>query len=99
MQMQVILETLARAKIKKRPDPLKDLITKGYNIPWGVSCLYFAYQLSKQTRSANAFMKHRKIPVRFIMTQRSGAFDTPEDSKEENTSYLNNLLSKDNSSK
>ena len=99
MQMQVILETLARAKIKKKPDPLTDLISQVYNIPWGVSCLYFAYQISGQTRSAGAFMKHRKIPIRFIVTQRSGAFDIPDDSKEENTYYLNNLLSKENSNK
>jgi uncharacterized protein (DUF58 family) len=97
MQMLVILETLARAKIRKKPDPLTDLITKGYNIPWGVSCLYFAYQRSNHTRSASTFMKHRKIPIRFIMTQRSGAFEIPEDSKEENTCYLNNLLSQENS--
>ena len=99
MQMQVILETLARVKINKKPDPLMDLISKGYNIPWGVSCLYFAYQISKQTRSARAFMKHRKIPIRFIMTQRSGAFEMPEDSKEEDACYLNNLLSEENSNK
>jgi hypothetical protein len=43
MQMQVILETLARVKIKKKPDPLPNLLAKGYNIPWGVSCLNFAY--------------------------------------------------------
>jgi len=99
MQMQVILETLARVKIKKTPDILTDLISKGYSIPWGVSCLYFANQLSKQTRSAGAFMKHRKIPIRFIVTQRSGAFEMPEGSEEENTCYLNNLLSKGNSNK
>ncbi len=87
MQMQVILETLARAKIKKRPDVLTDLISKGYNIPWGVSCLYFAYQISTQTRAAGAFMKHRKIPIRFIVTQRSSAFEMPEGSREENTSF------------
>jgi uncharacterized protein (DUF58 family) len=99
MQLQVILETLARAKTNKKQDPLTGLISKGYNIPWGVSCLYFAYQLSTQTRSAGAFMKHRKIPIRFIVTQRSGAFEMPEDSKEENTCYLNNLLSKEISSR
>ena len=97
MQMQVILETLARAKTNKKPGPLTDLISKGYNIQWGVSCLYFAYQISTRTRAAGAFMKHRKIPIRFIVTQRSDAFEMPEDSKEENTCYLNNLLSKENS--
>jgi hypothetical protein len=40
-QMQVILETLARAKTKKTPESLSDLISKGYNIPWRVSCLHF----------------------------------------------------------
>jgi uncharacterized protein (DUF58 family) len=99
MQMQVILETLARAEIKKKPDPLPNLIAKGYTIPWGVSCLYFASQLSEQTRSASAFMKHRKIPIRFIMTQRSGAFEIPADSKEENACYLSYLLSNENSTK
>jgi uncharacterized protein (DUF58 family) len=97
MQMQTILETLARTKIKKKPDSLTALISRGYNIPWGVSCLYFACQISEQTRSASAFMKHRKIPIRFIMAQRSNASEIPEDSKEENTSYLNNLLSKEDS--
>ncbi len=97
MQMQAILETLARTETEKKPDPVTDLISKGYKIPWGVSCLYFANQISEQTRSASAFMKHRNIPIRFILAQRSSVFEIPEDPKEENTCHLNNLLSKENS--
>jgi uncharacterized protein (DUF58 family) len=97
MQMQAILETLARTETEKKPDPITDLISKGYKIPWGVSCLYFANQISEQTRSASAFMKHRNIPIRFILAQRSDGFEIPGDPKEENTCQLNNLLSKENS--
>jgi hypothetical protein len=98
-QIQIILETLARSKTKKKPEPLTDLISKGYNIPWGVSCLYFAYQLSTRTRAVDAFMTHRNVPIRFIVTQRSCAFEMSEGSKEENACYLKNLLSKENSNK
>jgi uncharacterized protein (DUF58 family) len=95
MQLQAILETLARAEIEKKPDPVTDLLSKGYKIPWGVSCLYFAYQISERTRSARAFMKDRNVPIRFITAQGSSAFEIPEDPKEENTCCLNNLISKE----
>jgi uncharacterized protein (DUF58 family) len=99
MQMQAILETLARTETENKPDPITDLISKGYKIPWGVSCLYFANQISEQTRSASAFMKHRNIPIRFILAQESSVFKISEELKEENTCHLTNLLSKENSKK
>ena len=95
-QIQAILETLARTETEKKPDPITDLLAKGYKIPWGVSCLYFANQISEQTRSASTFMKHRNIPIRFVLAQRSSVFEIPEDPKEESTCQLNNLLSREN---
>ena len=97
MQMQAILETLARTKTKKKPDPIMDIVSKGYNIPWGVSCLYFTDQISEQTRAASAFMKHRRIPIRFILAKGSNALEMPEDSKGENIWYFKHLLFKEDS--
>jgi uncharacterized protein (DUF58 family) len=97
MQMQAILETLARTTTEKKSESIPDLISKGYKIPWGVSCLYFANQISEQTRSASAFMKHRKIPIRFILAQGSSVFKIPEELKEENTCHLKSLLIGENS--
>jgi len=99
LQMQAILETLARTDTEKKTDPLTDLLSRGYNIPWGVSCLYFANQISEQTRSASAYMKHRNIPIRFILAKKSSDFELSELPREENTCHLNTLLSKENSKK
>lgn len=96
IQIQAILETLARAETEKKPDPLTNLISRGYKIPWGVSCLYFGYQLSEQTRLAGALMDHRNIPVRFIMAQKSKALDSPEEPNEDKTCHLKNLFQTEN---
>jgi uncharacterized protein (DUF58 family) len=97
MQIQAILETLARTKIEKKPDPVTDILSRGYKIPWGASCLYFAYQISEQTRSARTFMKYRRIPIRFILAHKSSIIETPEDPRKEITCHLNNLLYRENS--
>ena len=90
-QMASILETLARMGVEK-VGPVTDILSRGYNIPWGVSSIYFAYNRANQTRSAGAFMKHRNIPVRFVIAQKSNDVEITDDPQAEHTYYLDNLL-------
>ena len=95
MQIQVIFETLARAKMVREPGPVTDIISKGYRIPWGVSCLYFACQQSEKTRSAGTFLKNRHIPVRFIASERSSEVEIPRITAEENLWYLQHIVAEE----
>lgn len=94
MNLQTILETLARATIVATPDSVTTLLAKAYKFSWGVSCLYFARQFSEQICSAGEFMSSRKIPVQFIFTQKPDVIDAPE-TLPHKIWHLNDLLLKE----
>ena len=91
LQVAAILETLARMSAEKAA-PVTDILSRGFQIPWGTSSIYFSYQLSEQTRSAVAFMKHRNISIRFAVAKKSNDFDMDRDSQEEDTIFLESIL-------
>ena len=94
LQMASIFETLARVGIEKA-GPVTDLLAKGYKIPFGVSCIYFAYRSCHQTRSAGTSMKRKKIPIRFVMAQKSKDVKIALDPHEKDTLYLQNVLARE----
>jgi uncharacterized protein (DUF58 family) len=94
-QMAAILETLARATIKNT-GPATNIIAKGYRIPWGVSCIYFARNLSKQTRAADTFMKHRNTPIQFVLARKTPEIETVDVMYTEKIVYLEDLLVREN---
>ena len=97
-QVAAILEALARMDAKSAP-PVTNIVSRGFQISWGTSSIYFAYQISERTRSAVAFMKHRNIPIRFVVAQKSNDLDTDRDSQEEDTICLENILAPENPKK
>ena len=97
-QVAAILEALARMDAKSAP-PVTNIVSRGFQISWGTSSIYFAYQISERTRSAVAFMKHRNIPIRFVVVQKSNDLDTDRDSQEEDTICLENILAPENPKK
>jgi hypothetical protein len=95
LQMASILEALARVGAEKT-GMVTDILSRGYKIPGGVSSIYFAYKSYNQTRFAGAFLKHRNIPVRFVMVQKSNDAEITGDPQEKNTLYLDNILVPEN---
>jgi uncharacterized protein (DUF58 family) len=91
LQMASILEVLARMGAEKT-GTVTDILSRGYKIPGGVSSIYFAYNSCNQTRFAEAYLKNRNIPVRFVMAQKSNAVEITGDLQEKNTFYLDNIL-------
>ncbi|MGD2272747.1 MAG: DUF58 domain-containing protein, partial [Desulfobacterales bacterium] len=94
-QMASIFEVLARM-VAEKVGPVTEILSRGYKIPGGSSSIYFAYSRCKQTRSAGAFLKHRNIPVRFVMAQKSNDFEVTGDPREKDTFYLDNILVPEN---
>ena len=94
-QMTSILETLARMAAGKA-GPVTDILSRGYKIPWGVSSIFFACNRCDQTRSARAFMKHRNIPVRFVMAQKCNDLEIANDPREADIFGLDDILVPEN---
>jgi uncharacterized protein (DUF58 family) len=76
IQLSMILETLSRVTIKPEAG-LTEILSRGYVMPWGVSCLVFAYGQDEETESINTSMRGRNIPAVFIHAQK--AFGVPDD--------------------
>jgi uncharacterized protein (DUF58 family) len=74
---QAILEALARADTTHEPGPVLDVVSAGYRIPCGVSCLYFACHLSGHVGPAVALMKRRRIPARFVLSRTPHSGERP----------------------
>jgi len=95
LQMAAILETLARVEANNN-GPVTDILSKGYRMPWGVSSIYFAWNRSNQTRTADAFMKHRNTPIQFVLARKSSAIEAADTRQDENTVYLEGILVPEN---
>jgi len=98
LQVAAILETLARVQAKKA-GLVTDILSKGYRISWGVSSIYFVWNRSSQTRAVGAFMKHRNIPVQFVLAQKSGDMEKVSAVQKNNTFYLEDILAQENRKK
>ena len=97
-QIEFLMESLARIGVKK-VGLIADIIARGYQIPWGVSSIYFACNKCGQFRSAMAFMRHRNIPVRFVLTKKSNDFEIIDGLRKENIFYLDDILVPENRKK
>ncbi len=93
--MASILETLARMGVEKAGH-VTDILSRGYKNPCGDSSIYFDCNRANQTRSAGAFMKHRNIPVRFVIARKSNDVEITDAPQAEHTYYLDNLLASEN---
>ena len=70
-QLPSILEILARLKMKANEN-LADTLYRALELPWGVSCVHFAYQQDEGARATAQYFSHRRIPVIFMVCS-SGA--------------------------
>ena len=70
-QLPSILEILARLKMKANEN-LADTLYRALELPWGVSCVHFAYEQDEGARATAQYFSHRRIPVIFIVCS-SGA--------------------------
>jgi uncharacterized protein (DUF58 family) len=70
IQLSVILETLARVTMTSEGH-LTEILSQGYRLPWGVSCLTFAHEQCEGTTAIEASMRNRKVPTVFIHARRA----------------------------
>jgi hypothetical protein len=67
-QLPAILEVLARLQMKSRGD-LIDLFRRELELPWGMSCVYFAYEEDGTLAAAEEYFLYRRTPVKFLICQ------------------------------
>lgn len=67
-QTVLILETLARIEEGNGKD-MAEFLKRGRYLPHGVSCLYFASSFSQELDSVSLFLKTRRIPVQYILSE------------------------------
>ena len=94
-QIEFLLESLARIGVKKA-GLIADILLRGYQIPWGVSSIYFACNRCGQFRSAMAFMRHRNIPIRFVLTKKFNNFELINGLRKEDIFYLDDIIVPEN---
>jgi len=70
IQLSVILETLARVTMASEGH-LIEILSQGYQLPWGVSCLTFAYEQCDATTAIEASMRNRKVPTVFVHARKT----------------------------
>jgi uncharacterized protein (DUF58 family) len=73
-QLPTILENLARLQAVPK-EPITDLIKGGLMIPWGISCVYFAFEESASSRVVCEHFKALRIPVSFVAYDTIGAMN------------------------
>jgi len=95
LQVMAILETLARVGTKSA-GPITDILSKGYRITWGVSCLYFILKESQQTHAAQSFMKHRNTPIQFVLARKSSRVESAGGIPSGKTVHLEEIRNLDN---
>lgn len=72
MQLSLILESFARVTMKSE-GRLMDILSRGSNLPWGVSCLVFAYEEGEMSSGLKAYLRNRKIPAAFVYALKPNA--------------------------
>jgi hypothetical protein len=66
-QFSAILEAMARIQMKS-DRPLVEILQKGFRLPWGVSCLYFACRRGESSDATKAYFRHRQVPMASIFS-------------------------------
>jgi uncharacterized protein (DUF58 family) len=66
-QLPGILEVLARLSAEAEGE-MASVVNRGLPLPWGTSCVYFAFDESRGTRMAREGFRRRKVPVSLITT-------------------------------
>jgi uncharacterized protein (DUF58 family) len=94
-QLELILESLARITVTNI-GPLTDLLSRGYQIPSGVSSICFACGRSGQLRATSAFLKNRNIPVRFALARKTIDCEKTNHLQDEDIFYLDDILVPEN---
>ncbi len=89
-QIESFFESLARID-RKKTGSVTDILSRGYQIPWGVVSIYFARNMRSQLHCAMGFMRHRNIPVRFVLTQKSDDLKVIDGLRKEDILYLDDL--------
>ena len=64
-QISAILELLARLNMEVQGN-LLDTLKRGLELPWGVSCVFFAYERGETSLAVEEHLSHRKIPTVFF---------------------------------
>ena len=90
-QIKMFLESLARLRVKKVA-PITDILLRGYQIPSGVSSVCFTFNRSGSFPTVTAFMRHRNIPVRFVLSQKPDDDETINGVGKEDIFYLDDIL-------
>jgi uncharacterized protein (DUF58 family) len=73
-QLSSILEILARLKMRANGS-LADIMYRGLEFPWGVSCVHFSCEQDEGTRAIAQYFSHRRIPVIFVMCSSRAPWD------------------------
>jgi uncharacterized protein (DUF58 family) len=64
-QISAILELLARLGMEEQGD-LLDILKRGLDLPWGVSCVFFSYEKEETALTVEKYFSQRKIPTVFF---------------------------------
>lgn len=67
-QLPAILEVLARMQMESKGD-LLDVLRRGLDLRWGVSCVHFSYEADRTIGPAGEYFRQRKTPVIFFICQ------------------------------
>ena len=65
-QLPAILEVLARLQMKPEGDSI-DTLRRGLEVSWGMSCVYFSYEVGETVAVLREYFRHRKTPVSFFV--------------------------------
>ena len=65
-QLPAILEVLARLQMEPKSDSIGTL-RRGLEVSWGVSCVYFSYEVGKTAAVLKEYFRHHKTPVTFFV--------------------------------
>jgi uncharacterized protein (DUF58 family) len=67
-QLSAVLEVLARVQAKPSGE-MGDILKRGMNLPWGVTCLHFSCGRGAAARVTGGILTLRKIPTVLIVSQ------------------------------
>jgi len=89
-----IFEILARLKMRARGN-LADTLYRAPELPWGVSCVHFAYQQGEGTRAIRQYFSHRRIPTIFMVCSPGAPWKGEGHKLEGRICYLNEVCIKE----
>ena len=73
-QLPAVLEILARLRMKASRS-LADIICRTMELPWGLSCVHFAWALDEETGTIVQYFAHRRVPMKFVMCSFHGPLE------------------------